>query len=202
MNLVIIGAGGHAGVIIDAVHRRNDYRIVALLDDKHQPGEMIHGYEVKGKVSDVQKWMGHNYFIAVGDNSDRLILWSNLRSYGLTYVNVVHPRATICSPPKCVGTFFAAGSHVGPNSTVGSFSIMNTHACLEHDSRMGEFSHMGPCSVTGGSVSIGDITMIGLGAILRDGVTIGRKTKIGMGSVVTGNIGDNCVAYGNPARVR
>jgi sugar O-acyltransferase (sialic acid O-acetyltransferase NeuD family) len=129
-------------------------------------------------------------------------MWSKLRTYGLNYINVIHPNAYVASPLNCVGSFFASGSHVGPNTTVGNFSIVNTRAILEHDCQLGEFSHMAPGSVTGGHVKISDLCMVGLGAMIRDNTSIGRKTTIGMGSVVTNNIGDNCVAYGNPAKAK
>jgi acetyltransferase-like isoleucine patch superfamily enzyme len=34
------------------------------------------------------------------------------------------------------------------------------------------------------------------------GCTIGNNVKIGAGSVVTKDIPDNCVAYGNPAKIK
>ena len=50
-------------------------------------------------------------------------------------------------------------------------------------------------------VSIGDGSWLGHGSVVLPGSTIGRHVVIGANSVVTGNIPDNSVAAGVPARV-
>jgi maltose O-acetyltransferase len=52
-----------------------------------------------------------------------------------------------------------------------------------------------------GRVQIGNRTFIGASSVILPGVTIGKNVIIGAGSVVTHDIPDNCVAYGNPAKV-
>ncbi len=51
-------------------------------------------------------------------------------------------------------------------------------------------------------ISIGDDCWIGGGAIICPGVQIGNGSVIGAGSVVTKNIPENCLAMGNPARIK
>lgn len=51
------------------------------------------------------------------------------------------------------------------------------------------------------AVSIGKGSWIGSGAVILPGVTIGKHVVVGANSVVTGNIPDNSVAVGAPARV-
>jgi acetyltransferase-like isoleucine patch superfamily enzyme len=50
-------------------------------------------------------------------------------------------------------------------------------------------------------VTIGDGSWLGHGTVVLPGATIGRHVVIGANSVVTGEIPDNCVAAGVPARV-
>lgn len=50
-------------------------------------------------------------------------------------------------------------------------------------------------------VVIDDGVWIGQGAYIMPGVHIGKNSIIGAGSVVTKDIGDNCIAVGNPAMV-
>lgn len=52
-----------------------------------------------------------------------------------------------------------------------------------------------------GVTSIGDNVFIGMNSIILMGASIGNNVIIGAGSVVSGNIPDNCVAAGNPAKV-
>ena len=51
------------------------------------------------------------------------------------------------------------------------------------------------------AVSIGDGSWLGHGTVVLPGASIGRHVVIGANSVVTGEIPDNCVAAGAPARV-
>lgn len=50
-------------------------------------------------------------------------------------------------------------------------------------------------------VHIGDGSWIGHGTVVLPGSTIGRHVVIGANSVVRGDIPDNCVAAGTPARI-
>jgi UDP-3-O-[3-hydroxymyristoyl] glucosamine N-acyltransferase len=49
---------------------------------------------------------------------------------------------------------------------------------------------------------IGDNTLIDISARIGNGTSIGNNVIIGAGSVVTKDIPDNCVAYGNPAKIK
>ena len=52
-----------------------------------------------------------------------------------------------------------------------------------------------------GRVNIGNNVFIGAGSIILPNVNIGNKVIIGAGSVVTGDIDNNTVCAGNPAKV-
>jgi len=56
-----------------------------------------------------------------------------------------------------------------------------------------------PC--TKGGIIIGDGVWLGVGVIVLDGVRIGDGAVVGAGSVVTGDIPENAIAFGVPARV-
>lgn len=51
-----------------------------------------------------------------------------------------------------------------------------------------------------GETVIGDNVFIGMNSIILMGTHIGNNVIVGAGSVVSGNIPDNCVVAGNPAR--
>lgn len=194
MKLYIIGSGNHAGVVIDAC--RTAY-IEGLLDDVNPVGAFRHGREIKGKSDMFIKYPdAFDFHIAIGDNSvrEKLSTLKNRR-----YATIKHPSATLTNKQDCIGSFFAANSFIGNNSTVGNFTIVNSGAILDHDSSVGDFSHLCPGVVTGGRVRIGNRTTIGLGAMIRDGITVGNNCVVGMGSVVIENVPDGAVVYGNPA---
>lgn len=51
------------------------------------------------------------------------------------------------------------------------------------------------------SIEIGENVFIGCNCLILKGTVIGNNSTIGAGSVVCGEIPDNCIAAGNPAKV-
>jgi sugar O-acyltransferase (sialic acid O-acetyltransferase NeuD family) len=98
------------------------------------------------------------------------------------------------------GSVIFASSHVGPNSRIGEFCIINTGGSLDHDCTMKSFASMAPGVVTGGLVKIGECSAIGVGASISDRISIGDHSVVGTGSTVVRDLPDLVVAYGNPAK--
>ena len=48
--IIIIGASGHAKVIIDIIEKRNEYQIIGLVDSYKSPGGMVMGYPILGNI--------------------------------------------------------------------------------------------------------------------------------------------------------
>jgi sugar O-acyltransferase (sialic acid O-acetyltransferase NeuD family) len=202
--LVIIGSGGHAGVVIDAINYWNYWKDgrytprLVIVDDTLEPGQMRHG-RIVSRTGNITYPDLCEVFIAIGDNAVRERISAE---WSFVYTNVIHPKSDVRTPILTRGNYIGANAVINPGCRVGNFCIINTGAILEHDSSIGDFSSLAPGVVTGGRVKIGDRTAIGLGAMIRDGVTIGNNCSIGMGAVVLDDIPDNSTAWGNPARIQ
>lgn len=72
---------------------------------------------------------------------------------------------------------------------------------ITHDGSVWVFRDMNPELDVFGKIVIGDNTFIGIGSIFLPNTTVGKNCIIGAGSVVRGNIPDNSVVMGNPAKV-
>ena len=85
---------------------------------------------------------------------------------------------------------FLAGNNVlfGPNCTV------NTNI-IEYNESKNEFL------IESKPIKLGDNVWIASNTYIKGGVTIGNNSTIGAGSIVTCDIPENCLAFGNPAKI-
>jgi sugar O-acyltransferase (sialic acid O-acetyltransferase NeuD family) len=207
--LLVIGASGHASVLIDAIELAGVYDVAGYLDDTVGRGTDRRGYPVLGGLDDAvrvcMEQLIESVVIAIGDNWRRREIYSDLlgKCPKLKFPVVKHPSAEIARTSEIGrGTAILAGCHVGPGSRVGEFCIINTGSSLDHDCEMHDFASIAPGVFTGGLVQIGKCSAVGVGASISDRISIGSHAVVGTGSVVVRNIPALVVAYGNPARVR
>jgi len=206
-NIVIIGASGHAKVIIDIVNQEGKYDIVGLLDRFRDVGETMLGYPILGKDEDLPELIKSHTIkgaiIAIGDNFVRSKVATRIKeiSPNLPFVSAVHPKASIAKDVSVgEGSVVMAGVSINPCSSIGRFCILNTNSSLDHDSILEDFASLAPGTTTGGNCRIGQYSAIGIGAVLIQGINVGKHTIIGAGSLVLKPIGSFVVAYGTPAR--
>ena len=92
--LVIMGAGGHAKVIIDMLLERDEYRLAGCVT--HEPGAAeILGVPVLGDdeaLADVYASGVRHAFVAVGNNRVRADRLQHVRALGFTVVTHEAPR--------------------------------------------------------------------------------------------------------------
>lgn len=199
--LVIIGAGGHATSVAN-IALACGYSIECFID-KEKINESLLGTRIIANIQDIKNPEDHYYAIAIGDNYARQKLHESLtrENTNLTFPPLVHPSATISFFTEIgQGTVIMPNSCIGPNSQLGKFCIINSHASLDHDCRMGDYSSLAPSATTGGKVIIGERTAICIASIIKHGIKIGSDCVVGASSLALHNISDNTVAYGIPAK--
>lgn len=200
--LLIVGAGGHAKVVIE-VAQSAGWEPIALFDPG--PTKTVLGLSVFGSDEDLAVFWNENGadagIVAIGNNALRQKLAENLRKLGCPTPVLAHSTACI-SPNASIGegTIIMAGAIINAEASVGRDCIVNTGAIVEHDCVLGNGVHVAPRSVMGGGCHLGDGTLFGIGAVARPSITIGRQTIIGAGATVVNNIPDSVTVVGNPAK--
>jgi sugar O-acyltransferase (sialic acid O-acetyltransferase NeuD family) len=208
VNIYIIGAGGHAKVVIDIILKRREFLneewdIKGILDDLYDPNlkKELFNIPVVGKICHVLELKNddENYFvIAIGNNNIRSEL---SKKYPLKYCSIIHPTSVIGNDVKIgAGTVMMANSVVNSGSCIGKHNIINTAAIVDHDCFLGDHVHVSPNSAIAGGVKIGDRSWMGIGCCVIPGVSVGEDTIIGAGSVVLRDVPSNTKAFGNPCR--
>lgn len=139
--------------------------------------------------------------IAVGEPAARGALYKKVTESGFKLATVVYPGFVIPSSSDVgKGSIINRNSVITVNVKIGENCVINKGVIAGHDVQIGSCCVICPSVTIGGFARIGEGTFIGSGATIRDRVSIGKNCIIGMGAVVTGDIKDNEVVYGNPAR--
>jgi len=208
-NLIIVGASGHAKVIIDIVRRAGKHHIVGLVDRDTPMGTIVLGCEVVGRtdaVADTARKLGaHAFFVAIGDNAARELVTRAIQASAphLELATAIHPSALLGdSVTVGAGTAIMAGVVINPMTRIGAGCIVNTRASIDHDGVIGDFASIGPGCVLAGTCTVGDRASIGIGAAVVQQRKIGAGAIVGAGATVLHDIPEDTVAYGTPARVK
>ena len=204
--IIVVGAGGHARVLVSLLRQLAEWELVGILDrERPVAGEDIGGVAVVGGFADLERLTidgVRHVALAIGDNDERTAIYHRVKKLGLGLPVLCHPRASIEPEARvgegtvvCVGAVICAGTSIAENC------IINTAALVDHESRIGAHVHLAPGVRIAGRVSIGEGTMVGIGSSVKDKIRIGSRTVVGAGSVVVTDLPDGVVAHGCPARV-
>lgn len=201
--LVLLGAGGHAKVVLEAVRARTPDRAVIIVDDDPAAaGRSVLDLPVSGD----RRWLlanapGAKVALGIGDNGARADLLHWLTANGFEAEAVVHPSAIVGATAQIgAGAFLAAGSIVIADAKIGAGAIVNTGASVDHDCVVGAGAHLGPGVRLCGNVTVGALALVGVGTAVRPGVSIGANVVIGAGSAVVGDLPADGIYAGCPAR--
>lgn len=208
VDCVILGGGGHAAVVIDALKSSGSGGRLAVLDsDETKWGKELLDVPVLGGDSLLSRLAagGVRFFVVglggAGDNVPRKRLFELGISCGLDPLRIVHPAA-VCSGWAEIGSgsVLMAGSIVNARSFLGVNVIVNSGAVVEHDCRVEDHVHLATGSRLAANVRVGAGAHVGVGASVRQGVKIGEEAVIGAGSVVVRDVYPRSTVVGVPAK--
>lgn len=203
MRIVVIGAGGHAKVAIEAL-RFSGWRVIGCTD-RDETERLIVGAPVLGSddiLPNLRSAGVRFAFPALGCNALRARIGEKLIALGFELPNAIAPAVTI-SPTARVGRGVAlfTGASINADAEIGDFAIINTNASIDHDCRIGKAAHIAPGCALAGCVEVGARSFVGIGAAIIPRVRVGDDCMIGAGSAVISDIPSGLTAVGVPARV-
>ncbi|MCB0998307.1 MAG: acetyltransferase [Acidimicrobiales bacterium] len=204
VKVVLVGAGGHARVCLEALHDDPGHQVVGAVsgDGTGVDGLPVPVLGLDADLPAVVRTKGaERVFVAIGDNAARAALTSRCDSEGLLST-VAISRHAVVSPAAVIGGGSAVlpGAVVNAAARLGRGVIVNTNASVDHDCVVGDFVHVSPRAALCGGVRVGGGTFIGAGATVVPNVTIGARAVVSPGAVVMNDVPDGAVVSGNPAR--
>lgn len=201
-NVVIIGASGHAKVVIDTLRLQGD-RLVALLDNSQDMrGSFVSGQRVVGGESLLDDFTRDGVLAVIGVSSIviRHQLFESVRRRGFRHLTLVHPAAVVAASAELSeGCQVMAGAVVQSAARIGVNAIVNTRATVDHDCVVDDHAHIGPGAVLAQNVRVGAETLIGAGATILPHVRVGDQCRVGAGAVVVSDVPQGTTVIGNPA---
>ena len=209
MNLpvIIIGAGGHARVLISVLKARK-MDILGITElAPHKVGEVISGISILGQDDIILDYLPDSILLVNGigtieSAANRESIFKKYKNSGYTFATVIHHSAVIMEDVKLgEGVQIMAGAIIQPGCRIGDNSIINTGAIIDHDCKIGDHVHIAPGAVLSGGVHIGSKTLIGTAAAVIQGKKIGAGAIIGAGAVVVEDIPESTKVAGVPARL-
>ena len=206
--IIIIGSGGHAAVVADALLAAGRQVLGFTDNDASRHGARLCGLPVMGGDSvlarhssaDVELANGIGGAGKPGSSGLRNQIQRSLEAQGWRFASVRHPSAVV-SPFAQIGagSQLLATSVVQAGAVVAEGCIVNTAAVVEHDARVDAFVHLACGAVLCGNVTVGANSHIGAGAVIRQGVQLGEHTVVGAGAVVLNNFPGGGTLLGVPA---
>lgn len=195
--IILIGAGGHAKVLIDCMKKLRLEILGAVSLTGKEPS--ILGVSILGDDSVVFQHDPSDIYIVNGigmlpgkTSSLRQEAFLHFKEAGYSFLTLVHPSAVIGLDVSLgEGVQVMAGSVIQSSVHVKENTIINTRASIDHDCMIDKHCHIAPGVVLSGHVSIKDSVHIGTGASIIQGVTIGENSVIAAGAVVYKNIPAN-----------
>lgn len=194
-DICILGAGGHAKVVIELAEMLK-YDIKSIFDQDKSKKNIFH-YSVEHDSEKISE--NRNVFLALGNNQNRKI---GSEKYETADFNLIHPSGIISKSVKMgYGNALMAGVIINSSVQIGDHCIINTGSCIDHDCRIDNFVHISPKAALAGNVKVKEGAQIGIGACIKQNITVGKWAVVGAGAVVINDVPDFAVVVGNPAKI-
>lgn len=201
-SLYILGAGGHAKAVSDAIQRCRLFNNIYFLDDRFSDQSEFGCFRLVGTCLDFRQFVSdaNVFLIAIGDNNTRR------RFFDVMQIDGASLPAVLCSPfisssaHLGIGTLAMPGAIINADARIGDNVIVNSGAIVEHDCVIGDHSHVAPGSIMTGGARLGSLVTLGAGAVVCPGISICDGVVLGAGAVVTKDITEPGRYLGVPAK--
>lgn len=195
----VIGAGGHAKVVVSTLQAAGCAIKAIFDDDQSLWDKRIFGIPIRGPIGELEDMKTVQAVMAIGDNKTRRQIVQCLPQ--VNWVTVIHPAAYVhASAVIGAGAVVFAGAVIQPEARVGAHVIVNTSASIDHDCQLADYVHICPGVHLAGNVNLKEGVFMGIGAVAVPGITVGAWTVVGAGAVVVRDLPGKITAVGVPAR--
>ncbi|CAM4089891.1 acetyltransferase [Vibrio neonatus] len=203
--IVIIGGGGHASVLADILLQQQREIVAIVCPDDINQRAIFSGITHLKRDADISRFSADSVSLVNGiglmpKSSFRRKLNETFLSLGYRFETVISDSAIVS--PFCrleVGAQILPMSVIQAGATIGSHSIINTGAIVEHDCSVGSYNHIAPRATLCGDVETETNVYIGANATVIQGISVGNGAVVGAGACLTRDLASDMIAY--PAKI-
>jgi sugar O-acyltransferase (sialic acid O-acetyltransferase NeuD family) len=204
--IVVVGGGGHAKVVISILRKLGRHRILGYTDLKDNGA--LAGVPHLGSDHELAALAAAsealNVVVALGQvglGERRHQLWMRVRSPALSFPSIVSPDAIVNEGVSVgEGVVVMDGAVISSGATIGRGAIVNTNSTIEHGVVLADWVHVASGATICGDVAVGCFSMIGAGATVIEGTEIVAGCIVGAGATVVNDLTEPGVYVGSPAR--
>ncbi len=200
--ILVVGGGGHARSVMDAISASGVYEIAGIVDPDSSASYL--GHTVLGSDDDLFDLHESGFEVAAigvgylgGGDGSRARVYKRLLEVGFELPNIVDPTAAVAADVVLgEAAFVGKLAVINTAAVVGDGAIINSGAVVEHDCAIGQLAHVSVNATLCGGVTVGEGAMIGAGATVIQGVRIGKNAIVGAGSVVLRDVPEATTVVG------
>lgn len=168
--IIIIGAGAHAKVVLEAIQMQGIYTVKGCCVDNIAVGEkVLNGILVMGDtmLTSVKGDESVYFIVAIGDNTAREKIFKNACKK-FKPASVIHPKSSVSSSAMIgEGSVILSNACINTSTSVGENSIINIGAVIDHDSNIGANTHISVGTIVGNNVTIDANEITAMGQIIN-----------------------------------
>lgn len=204
-NLILVGAGGLAREVGEAVTASGRYRILGVVDDDPSlHGTAVGGMPVLGGLDQVY-WDRSSYVVVCtgrGRTREAIVAQLAIHDIGPSrFGTVVHPSVHV--PRSCflgVGSVLLAHVAITADAHIGRHVVAMPNVTVTHDDVVGDYATLCAGVSLAGGVTVGPGAYLGTNASVRQDLRVGAGSTLGMGSTLLEDLPDGETWAGVPAR--
>lgn len=186
--LLIAGCEGHASTCRALIDPESFMFIGYILENGAEAkpdieGKVFYDSQIPELVKD-----GYVFHCGIGhikSSQARRKVMTAINSSNGMLINLISSASLVLTRIKDdQGLTICANAYVGPNSSLGFGTIINTGAIIEHGVSVESYCHISTGAILNGDVRVGSGSFVGSGVVVKEGIKIGNDAIIQAGCFV------------------